>query len=387
LATEKERKGEAKVLRHFRKYISLLLAAVMLLGCLGLSPSARAEEDAETQETPETDMGPPPVGEIPYEEDPEEEELPEEELDPSKLPVWKKIPHYFQTDYPNTMFGPGTLEKNGCSITCLAMVASYMTGHDYYPDELARYFGGKAQNNMARMEYGAETMKIPYFKSPNYHVTMDALRSGKIAIALMNKKSLFTDSQHFIVLAGINEEGRVMVLDPYEPNYLKWNLVDGFENGFHPDDILYGYSGAWIFNINDMPKEPYIYHEEERDYTQSRYPNFQLNDEDLVLLAKLIWLEARGEEFPGQQAIAEIVFNRMADPRFPSTVRGVIFAEGQFRTTKKLEKAKPNQTQYDAILDALYGPNILPMDVFYFGTVPMTDNVWGRIGGHIFCYE
>ena len=61
------------------------------------------------------------------------------------------IPQYFQTDYPDQMYGCGTVASNGCGITCVAMVATYLTGHTYTPDELARYFGGKADNNIARL--------------------------------------------------------------------------------------------------------------------------------------------------------------------------------------------------------------------------------------------
>lgn len=46
------------------------------------------------------------------------------------------VPLYFQTDYPDTRYGHGTVATSGCGITSLAMVATYLTGHDYYPDEL-----------------------------------------------------------------------------------------------------------------------------------------------------------------------------------------------------------------------------------------------------------
>ena len=97
-------------------------------------------------------------------------------------------------------------------------------------------------------------------------------------------------------------------------------------------------------------------------------------------------MEARGECDEGQQAVAEVVLNRMASPMFPDTLRGVIFAEGQFRSAKFLDDAEPYQAQYEAIENALYGPYVLPEDVFYFATSPKTDRIWGSIGGHIFCY-
>ena len=88
----------------------------------------------------------------------------------------------------------------------------------------------------------------------------------------------------------------------------------------------------------------------------------------------------------GQQAIAEIIYNRMVSDQFPDTLEGVIFAEGQFRSVSHLEEATPSQAQYDALENALEGPYVLPIEVVHFATYPVNENVWGKIGGHTFCY-
>lgn len=118
----------------------------------------------------------------------------------------------------------------------------------------------------------------------------------------------------------------------------------------------------------------------------SRYACIFLSDEDVDLLARIIWLEARGECFEGQQAVAEVVFNRMLSSDFPDTLYGVIFEKGQFSTASRVGQATPGETQYRAIYEALTGPNILPLEVVFFATSPENDNVWGTIGGHTFCY-
>ena len=308
------------------------------------------------------------------------EELPEGDNGYSRVPL------YFQTDYPNNMYGKGTIANNGCSVTCLAMVATYLTGHEYLPDELARYFGGRAKNNIERLEMGADAMQLPWEKMENFDKTMEALREGKVVIALMDSLSLFTDAQHFIVLTGINEQGLIMVNDPFEPNYKKWDVQRAFREGFREGDICYGFSGAWAFDKSAMPEEPFLYYEEDLR-GEPRYPDIQLTSEERELLAKVIWVEAQGECAEGQQAVAEVVLNRMASTNFGNTLKGVIYAEGQFRSVPFLENADPYQAQYDAIERAIYGPYVLPEDVVHFATYRTTDNVWGRIGGHIFCYE
>jgi len=98
-------------------------------------------------------------------------------------------------------------------------------------------------------------------------------------------------------------------------------------------------------------------------------------------------VEAQGECFEGQQAVAEVVLNRLVADGFQNTVNGVIYAENQFRSVPFLEDAEPTSIQYEAIERALEGPYVLPIDVYHFATYRVNDNVWGKIGGHVFCYE
>ena len=320
-----------------------------------------------------------------------EETVPEETEEASKEFDWTEVythefPLYSQLDYPNQRYGSGTVATSGCGITSLAMVASYLTGHAYYPDELARYFGGYGENNVQRFEYGAEQLKMPIHKADTIRDIFAALKNGDVAVLLMNHMSLFTETQHFIVLTGINEEtGKIMVYDSYPPNYEKWDLKRGFVEGFEEKDLMLGYNGGWIFSVRGMPEVPFIYTEEKPE-ADPRY-NVELTWEEQQLLAKIIWLEARGESKEGQQAVAEVVLNRLASGEFGDSLSAVIYGEGQFRTTPFLDTAEAWQAQYEAIDAALEGPNILPMDVMYFATYPENDRVWGKIGGHIFCYS
>lgn len=387
-------------MNRFFKAICGMLAVLAVMQTVVISASAWEETvPADTQAVISTDSTVPSETFAPTEETipavsaedtvtAQAETIPAETVaeDADDRKIYEKMPLYFQTDYPDTRYGNGTIESSGCSITSLAMVATAMTGHEYLPDELADYFGGRAENNMQRLEIASEELRLPWKKSENWNETLKALEEGKIAIALMNHNSLFTTSQHFIVLAGMTDEGKIMVKDPYAPNYDYWLLQNGFANGFEPGDILCGYSGAWIYDVDAMPEEPFIYVEEKPD-VESRYPDIDLTYEEEQLLARMIWVEARGESAEGQQAIAEIVFNRMLSDGFPDTVSSVIYAEGQFRSTEFLDQAEPYQAQYDAIERALEGPYVLPVDVVYFAQYPVNYNIWGKIGGHIFCYD
>lgn len=123
----------------------------------------------------------------------------------------------------------------------------------------------------------------------------------------------------------------------------------------------------------------------------TRYAAVSLTEEERRELATVIYLEARGEPAEGQQAVAEVVLNRVISPDFPDRVREVLHqGEGtavpQFSTIGLLSAAEPGQAQYDAIDAALYGPSILPESVVFFSRSGENDRVWGKIGNHVFCY-
>lgn len=382
----------------FHRGLAVLL---MLACCISITACSAAPEETvvteplSLQETvPET--VPQTIPETTEETQPEptEETVPEtiaetvpEETEPIPAHPLEKVPLYFQTDYPDVMYGSGTIKSSGCSIVSLAMVASYLTGHNYRPEDLADWFGGYNGNNVERMEYASDELRLPWRRAENWHDARDAIQKGAVVIVMEDYRSLFTDSQHFIVVTGLTEKGRVLVNDSYEPNYNKWNMKEGFANGFTQEQICYGYSGAWIYDTNAVPDRPFIYEPEEEPYVEPRYPEFYLTAADVELMARVVWAEARGESDKGQQAVAEVILNRLAMEKYPDTVRDVVYAVNQFRSVPFLEDAEPTQTQYEAVERAIRGPYILPMDVTYFARSAYNRSVWGIIGGHIFCFE
>ena len=386
-----------------RNILCLLLAAALLVQPISLRSWADEAATEETQQetiTPEEESTEATGEETTEEtgeitEETEETEPIEEETVPEEIPEEAIIeesedgrffPDYTLDDYADVMYGDGTIKNNGCSVCCMAVAATYLTGHQYYPDELAKWFGSKANNNVDRLRYMANALHLPMTEAENYNFVKEALWEGKIVIQLMNGKSLFTKSQHFILLKGFNEDGRIMVYDPSNTNRSNWRLAQGFEDGFSTDEICWGYDGAFILDPNAMPDDPFIYEEPVREYVEPRYEGLKLTDEETTLLARLIYVEARGECEDGQQAIAEVVLNRITSGLFENSLTNLINDESQFVPRKLLKEAKPGQAQYEAIDRALYGPYVLPKDVLFYGRVRTTDSEWGNIGAHIFCY-
>lgn len=52
--------------------------------------------------------------------------------------------------------------------------------------------------------------------------------------------------------------------------------------------------------------------------------------EDLDLLAALIHAEAGNQDMVGKRLVADVVLNRVASPKFPNDISGVIYDPGQF---------------------------------------------------------
>lgn len=94
----------------------------------------------------------------------------------------------------------------------------------------------------------------------------------------------------------------------------------------------------------------------EREEPASRYAAVELTEEDVYILACLVYHEARGEPFEGQAAVVEVVFNRCLSDEFPDTVEEVAFQKygdvWQFSPAPYLYTAEPSEVQYNAVMYA-----------------------------------
>lgn len=88
---------------------------------------------------------------------------------------------------------------------------------------------------------------------------------------------------------------------------------------------------------------------------------FNLSDEDIYLLACLVYEEAGGEPYEGKLAVANVVLNRYL-AGYGDTLTEIIYAKNQFSTAqsgvldKRLEKG-PNESCVRAALEAAAGVN------------------------------
>ncbi len=129
--------------------------------------------------------------------------------------------NYFQGDYANYAYGrSGTIATSGCGPTSMAMILTYLTGETITPVDTSAYsvqHGYRCEGNgtyaalfpaMAK-EYGLECEQL----SPTSQNIIQSLQEGKVLIAHMGPGT-FTSGGHYIVLKGLDENGRVIVADP-----------------------------------------------------------------------------------------------------------------------------------------------------------------------------
>lgn len=358
--------------------LTALLTLAVLLGC--------ALFLAQNEEKPIEQMETTPVQTLPRETLPVQTSLPPETL-PEEDQTIDFVPRYYQTDYPYISFGNGTLATSGCSVTCLAMVATYLTDQEYTPVQMAHHFGSYGKNNIERLDYGLDQMQLPYVRTVNVMDVLEALRSGKVAIVMMDGESVFTTQQHFIVVAGMTEDGKFIVNDPLGRNYADADLPvkDGYDNGFQDFYLMRGFSGGWIFDKADMGSDPFLFDASLPQQQENRYEGYILTDDDIYTLACFVWAEAREESPEVQQAVAEVVLNRLVSGDYPDTVPAIIKRTELYRAVSAMAKVEePELDQYIAVDAAMYGPYILPEDVCFYSAWETGEEEWGKLGSFTF---
>lgn len=104
------------------------------------------------------------------------------------------------------------------------------------------------------------------------------------------------------------------------------------------------------------PSEP-VKVEETQTRNQTSSIKYSYTEEEFDLLAKLVWAEARGEEYEGKLAVAATVLNRYSKANFSKSIKDIIYAPKQYQPVSegKLETATPTPADYEAVVEALNG--------------------------------
>lgn len=114
--------------------------------------------------------------------------------------------------------------------------------------------------------------------------------------------------------------------------------------------------------------------------------------DDIGLLARLVYAEARGEPFTGQIAVAAVLLNRLQHPGFPDSVRAAVYQPRQFEVVSNgTINQTPNNLAYLAVLEARKGVDPTHGSVFFWNPRKVAPSSWVwtqtvrlQIGNHVF---
>ena len=175
----------------------------------------------------------------------------EEKEERTYLPGSSQVPLYLQYDaaWGGLPYGNGTIKRNGCCPTCLAMVLSALTQRSVLPDQVVAWSGNRYYVNgegtswnifsPAAAQWGVRCTNI----GKNVDAMTEALQSGKLIIASMGPGT-FTKGGHFIVLTGITADGGILVNDPNDNNSKRHSMQT-----FAISLILRESKNMWVFEV------------------------------------------------------------------------------------------------------------------------------------------
>ena len=159
------------------------------------------------------------------------------------------------------------------------------------------------------------------------------------------------------------------------------------KNGLTADGIA-GIETYKALGMNDSVR---VLENEKKPSSSGSSANSNYTSSDLYLLAKCIYAEARGEIYTGQVAVGAVILNRVASPKFPNTISGVIYQKGAFTAvTDGQINLTPNQTALNAAQDAMNGWDPTYGCLYYYNPAVATSAwIFSRptvttIGKHVF---
>lgn len=117
--------------------------------------------------------------------------------------------------------------------------------------------------------------------------------------------------------------------------------------------------------------------------------------DDLVLLARLIHAEARGEGHLGKVAVGAVIINRIASGKFPGNIRDVIYQKtrGVYQFTPVKDgniNREPGEEAFRAAREAIRGVDPTGGALFFYNPAKSSDRwirtlpVTTKIGNHVF---
>lgn len=122
-------------------------------------------------------------------------------------------------------------------------------------------------------------------------------------------------------------------------------------------------------------------------------PKIDINftEEEIDLLARVVYSEARGEPPEGRVAVCAVVLNRLRSKDFPDAIKDIVFQKDAFTAVNDGQiNLEPDDSAYDAVYEALKGKDPTNGALYYWNPVAITSQwvktrtIIKQIGRHVF---
>lgn len=91
-------------------------------------------------------------------------------------------------------------------------------------------------------------------------------------------------------------------------------------------------------------------------FNLSENKTINITEDDLYLMAQVVYAESCSEPYEGKVAVASVILNRVKSPGFPKSIEGVIKQKNAFSCIRNGKiNVIPDEASYKAVLDALKG--------------------------------
>ena len=113
------------------------------------------------------------------------------------------------------------------------------------------------------------------------------------------------------------------------------------------------------------------------------------SEEDLYILSHVICGEAGSTWISNEEQllVANVVINRVNSPRFPNTIKDVVFQPGQYACTWDGNYYRePDARTIENAKRILNGERFCPDNVLYQSTSPQGSGIYKQIDNTYFCY-
>ncbi len=179
-----------------------------------------------------------------------------------------------------------------------------------------------------------------------------------------------------------------------QTNYISYRVVKG--DSLYEIARFFGTIVAALMEINELKTTTIRVNQVllVPDNGAKEYPvGLWLTDQEVQWIAQMIHAEARGEPYLGQVAVGAVIINRVKSPKFPNTVKDVLFQDGAFQPIRNgtFYQAASEQA-YRAALEALNGHDPTNGALFFFNPSISKDRFMHSrtpaitIGQHRFTY-